>query len=311
MNDKRNFAPEVPELRGRLTRRAFLESTAMAAGSIAALSTQAAEVRLPGRRRSQLEIVDTNVTLSQWPFRRLPLDETSNLVSKLYEHQVIQAWAGSFDALLHKNIGAANARLAEECRKHGRGILVPFGSVNPRLPGWEEELGRCQHQHRMPGIRLYPNYHQYRLDAPAFAKLLDLASDAGLIVQVVISMEDERTQHPLVQVPAVDIKPMLALMEKRPPARIVLLNWFRGIKGELLKNLAASGQVLLDIATVEGVGGVGSVLDQIPARSLAFGSHAPFFYFEAAYLKLRESQLDDHQSWDICAGNARRFSSRT
>src|SRR4029453_14335612 len=75
-------------------------------------------------------IIDTNVNLFNWPFRALKYRDTRTLVAKLKKHRVIEAWAGSFEALLSKDMDGANARLAAECLKHGPGFLIPFGSVN-------------------------------------------------------------------------------------------------------------------------------------------------------------------------------------
>jgi hypothetical protein len=252
-------------------------------------------------------MIDTNVTLSRWPFRRCPLDETPALVAKLREHGVTQAWAGSFDGLLHKDIAAVNSRLADECRKHGDGLLLPFGSMNPKLPDWEDDLRRCAEEHKMRGIRLHPNYHGYKLDDPAFARLLTLASERGLVVQIALSMEDERTQHPLMRVPVVDTAPLLELVKATPKLRLVLLNAFRSVRAEPLLRLAATERVWFEIATLEGVGGVASLIAQISVKQILFGSHAPFFYFESALLKLKESALTESQLAAIREENAKRL----
>jgi predicted TIM-barrel fold metal-dependent hydrolase len=305
MEDREAFG-----LGSSLSRREFLGGAtvvaAAAAGGLLPAPAPAAE------RESRLALagqglVDTNVSLGRWPCRRLPLDETGALLARLRRLGVKQAWAGSFDGLLHKDIGGVNARLAEKCRKHGRGMLVPFGSVNPALPSWEEDLRRCREEHEMPGIRLHPNYHGYKLDDPAFARLLDLAGERGLAVQVVVTMEDERTQHPLTRVPHVDIAPLLTLLSSRPSLRVELLNWWRGVKRPLLPKLAAAGQVYFDIATVEGVGGVANLLGQVPRERVVFGSHAPFFYLESAVLKLKESVLSKQDLAAVQSGNARRL----
>jgi len=231
-------------------------------------------------------------------------DETSPLVAMLRRQSVAQAWAGSFDGLLHKDIGSVNGRLAEECRHHGQGLLVPFGSINPKLPDWEEDLRRCAEEHRMPGIRLHPNYHGYRLDDPHFARLLGLAVKCNLIVQLALGMEDERMMHPLLRVEPVDTAPLADIIKQTRGLRLVLLNALGTLRGQPLLDLIAAGEVCAEISMLEGVGGVANLLKEVPSEQVLFGSHAPLFYFESALLKLKESPLSNEQLRAIRGQNA-------
>lgn len=251
--------------------------------------------------------VDVNVALHRWPFRRLPGDEPAELVARLRARQVTQAWAGSFDALLHRDLAAVNRRLAEDCRAHGAGLLVPFGTVHPLLPDAEEELRRCAEEHRMPGLRLFPNYHGYRLDDPPAVALFRAAAARGLLVQIVVKMEDERTQHPLVRVPSVDLTPLPKLLAEVKGLRLVLLNGPGALNPDQLRAVVSAGPVSLDLAMVEGAGGVGKLLQVVPIERALFGSHFPFFYHESATLKLRESALSPEQEKAIRTENARRL----
>ncbi|HET6573951.1 MAG TPA: amidohydrolase family protein [Fimbriiglobus sp.] len=252
-------------------------------------------------------LIDVNVHLSRWPARRVRGDETKDLVAKLKTHGVVEAWAGNFDGLLHKDIAAVNARLAEECKAHTDVRLVPFGTVNPMLPDWEEDLRRCAEVHRMPGVRLHPNYHGYKLDHPAFAKLLKLATERRLVVTLALLMEDVRMMHRLLQVPNVDPAPLSALVAKMPGLRLVLLNALGVLKGDARVTLLRSGDVSVDIGTLEIVNGVANLLDEVPQERVLFGSHAPLFYFESALLKLKESPLTTAQLQAIREDNARRL----
>jgi predicted TIM-barrel fold metal-dependent hydrolase len=252
-------------------------------------------------------IIDTNVNISRWPFRRLAGDETPDLVARLRKQNVVQAWAGNLDGIMHKDIGGVNARLAAECSTHGKGILAPFGSINPKLPDWQEDVRRCAKDYRMPGIRLHPNYHGYDLKDPVFGELLHLAGANGLIVQLVVAMEDIRTQHPLLRVPPVDLGPLAQVVSDHRSTRLHLLNWWPVLRVERIGKLADAGEIYFDIAMLEGIEGVARLVQEVPAGRVLFGSHSPLFYFEAALLKMQESGLPDVTKAMVFEGNARRI----
>jgi predicted TIM-barrel fold metal-dependent hydrolase len=252
-------------------------------------------------------ITDTNVNLSRWPFRRLAGDDAPDLVARLRKKNVTQAWAGSFDEILHKDIGGVNVRLAADCGTYGKGFLVPFGAVNPKLPGWREDLRRCAEDYRMPGIRLYPNYHGYDLKDPAFADLLHEAGGRGLIVQLVVSMEDIRTQHPLLRMAPVDVSALPQLVKNEPALRLVLLNWSPALRGQRLQPLVDAGAVYFDISTVEGIEGVARLAERLPLERVLFGSNFPLFTLDAALLKMEESGLPGDRKSKILTENAERL----
>jgi predicted TIM-barrel fold metal-dependent hydrolase len=262
------------------------------------------------------DIIDTNVNLFKWPFRRMKYGETKSLVAKLRKHRITKAWAGNFEALFSKSINEVNARLAEECRKNGEGMLLPFGTVNPAWPDWEEDLRRCHEVHRMPGIRLYPTYQTFDLDHPEIPKLMSQASERGLIVQIVGDMEDSRVHHPIVLTRELSFDPLLEIMKKIPKAKVQLLCWNERVSTELLNKLISETSVVLDISWLESVGALGRMIEgnrwwgtasPVPVERFLFGSHAPLYQVEAAVIKLFESPLSLEQMKAVMNVNASRF----
>lgn len=289
--------------------RRELLSGAVAGAVAATLSVEAVSEDAAARPSDARRVIDTNVSLFQWPFRRLPLDQTDELVDKLRERSIEQAWAGSFEGLLHRDVAGVNSRLAETCHLSAKNVLVPFGSVNPTLPDWEEDLRRCHEEHRMPGIRLHPNYHGYSLDDPRFERLLRLASECGLVVQLAAAMEDVRTQHPLLQVADVDLTPLPAVMKRVPKANVLILN--HKVTGAAAMQLLNVPGVSFEISRVNATDGVARVARMLPAGRAVFGTHAPFLIYEASMIKVYESNLSDEESAAVLYRNAEQLLSKS
>jgi predicted TIM-barrel fold metal-dependent hydrolase len=262
------------------------------------------------------KIIDTNVHLLEYPFRKLKYGETPALVKKLQKHRISQAWAGSYEALFHKNIDAVNSRLAEECKKNGKGMLLPFGTVNIAWPDWEEDLRRCHEVYKMPGIRIYPIYQTFDFKHPDFIKLVQEVAKRKMILQVVGDIDDTRNIHPTVQLRVLSFEPLVDVMKKVPDAKVQLIYWNNRVSNKVLERFIQETNVVLDIARIEGNGGVSRLIDgqpwggtaaPVPADRLLFGSHAPYFPVEANLLKLFESPLSTDQLQAIMNKNAIRF----
>jgi predicted TIM-barrel fold metal-dependent hydrolase len=302
MINRRSFVktaviPALPLAAAMISRRA--QSAEQAAGSVPAIP----------------DIIDTNVHLFDWPFRKLKYARTDALVAKLKKHRIVQAWAGSFEAVLQKQLDGVNRRLAEECRTRGQGMLIPIGSVNPAWPDWDEDLRRCHEEYRMPGVRLYPAYHGYTLDHPELARLIADARMRGLLVQIVLRLEDERVHHVATNIPAINVAPLVDVLKKNPQAKVQLINSAGPLLGNNVPALVRETSVTFDIAATEGNGGVGKLIDgknysyrgAIPVDRLLFGSYAPFFPCESALMKLFESPLTLEQLQQLMNANARRL----
>jgi len=276
-----------------MNRRIFLQTTSAA---LAVSSLRAAD---------DARVTDCHVYLGSNPFRSLESENTEAFVKRMMQRGVTELWAGAFEGLLRRDVAEVNRQLAQKCREHA--ILRPCGTINLALPAWEDDMRRCAEDHGMRVIRLHPNYHGHTLETPAFRELLALAAKHRLVVQVVAQMEDERTQHPQVRVPAVDLAPLAAIMREMKEARVMLLNANAAM---VLKHLQDCPNVWLDIAMIEGVGGVENLLKSWPLEKLVFGSFAPVFYWESAQLKMQESALSEQQTQAVRSLNAARLLGR-
>lgn len=253
------------------------------------LTSSAALVASSLQAADETKLTDCHVYLGENPFRKLGAENRDEFIQALSKRGVTDAWTGAFEGLLRRDVASVNLSLARACQGT---MLRPCGTINLALPDWQDDVKRCAEVHGMRIIRLHPNYHAYDLKSPAFRELLALSVQHRLLVQLVVQMEDERTQNPVVRATPVDLQPLPGILQEMKEARVMLLNANAAM---LLRHVQACPNLWLDFAMIEGVGGVENLLKTWPQERLVFGSFAPVFYWESARLKMQESALTQAQ----------------
>jgi len=279
------------------TRRNFLKST-LATASIAACGLARGANR--NVASSDDSITDTHVYTGHWPHQTLQNNTPASLVAALRRNKIKQAWLGTFDALFHKNIAGVNERLAQICSQSDGAMLIPFGAVNPTLPDWEEDIRRCHETFHMRGIRLHPNYHGYKLDDSRFTRLLQLATDRGLIVQLTVALDNEKHLWLNPQPPGVDITPLAKTLATIKGCRVVVSTGTATIEDALIERLDQLNNAYFEFRKEKS-------FNEIPSERIVFGSSGPLHSIESSLTSLKQVGLKDGDMRAIKSDNARRL----
>ncbi|MDA0748388.1 MAG: amidohydrolase family protein [bacterium] len=228
-------------------------------------------------------ILDANAWIGHWPFRQLRHNTARSLIALMDQYEIDRAVVGSVHGIFYRNAHAANEEVAQECRRF-RDRLIPFATLNPTYPGWQEDLTRCAEDLELCGIRLYPAYHGYRLTDGAALELIDAVTELNWAVQIPMRLEDRRQRHLWDQ--AADVSPaeIEAAVSLRPQTRWMVLNGI-GIRG---KNIPQGAHFVMEISRMTAVlqRNIQAFLDSAGPRSLAFGTGMPFTEPAPSFLKL-------------------------
>ena len=162
--------------------------------------------------------------------------------------------------------------------------MIPFFTLNPTYPGWEEELRCCAEVLELRGIRLYPQYHGYRLTDSESVELIEAVTQLGWTVQVPMRIVDRRQRHRWDL--AEDLKPsdFEIVFNRFPSTSWMVLNSL-GLDG---KRLNADANFLIEISRMTSVlqRNIPALIQTAGAQRLAFGTGMPFKAPEPALLKL-------------------------
>ena len=245
---------------------------------------------------------DASTWTGPWPFSFADAHTPRSLAAHLARHGIRRALVSPLDAVFAPAPQPANRTLLAATR--GLRSLVPVPVINPALAGWRDDLAEVAADPRVRAVRLLPNYHDYKLTAPAVDDLIRALGRRRLRLIVQMQLIDHRHEYHAMTIKPVPATDLAALL-KRHGNRPILASGL--MRPDLLKLAPKYPQLLADLSFAEWHDTMEHLLAKVPARQLAFASHTPLLITAAARAKLDTSTLPAPQRAAIAATNLERF----
>jgi uncharacterized protein len=270
---------------------------------------------------AQSERIDLHCYIGHWPFRQLRGATGAGLLAKMDKYGVDRAVVSNVNGIFYQNTQRANEELFETVKTSPR--LIPFAVINPTYAGWKSDLEVCHQKFGVKGLRLYPQYHDYKPTDPRCVELVKLARERGLPVAFSLRLIDDRQRSWLDVDRELTLDDIAAVVREVPDAQYIVLHATLGRESANRRAENAGGSavdvlkkadVLFDTVRASGCGVVGpngydliQGVKEFGAERFAFGTAAPFMDYVSPFLRiLAAKEVDETGKRKIWGGNARR-----
>jgi predicted TIM-barrel fold metal-dependent hydrolase len=251
-------------------------------------------------------IIDVNAYLGHFAFRQLRHNTAASLLALMDSKRIDKAVVSSASAITYRNAQAGNEELVEEVSGHSD-RLIPFAVINPSYAGWQDDLKICHEEFGMAGLRLYPKWHNYQLSSACCRKLVNAATERGMVISIPIRAEDNRQRSWLLNVPDVPLEEIVELVKAHPKARFILLNGIGYTKcplGRKDNGLPSNYAIGLSRLSAVLANEIGQLITNLGAERVMFGTGMPFKYPDPALVKLEVLDASEADKEKIYSKNA-------
>lgn len=243
-------------------------------------------------------LIDVNVSLGNWPFQKFSLDSAGELSKHLESEGISLALVSSIENILYPDPDVYNRLLLEKLRPYS--TLSPVMVLNPTLSNWKERYEEYISSQGIRAIKIFPNYHGYSLSANSMDGFLNEFKGRNIILILQMRLEDERNHYPPLKVSGVDYREIINLAKRFHEVPIICLCPHLIEAISLVKETT---NIYIDISFVETLDTVSSLLKEIPAERVVFGSHTPYLYTRSAVMKIKAEGIAERDRNAIMFGN--------
>lgn len=254
-------------------------------------------------------IIDFNTYLGHYPFRPIRNNDGDGLNRLLEEHSIDKALVSSVSGIYYRDVMKGNMELLDEIGDYGDRFM-PVANINPVYSDGEEDLIRCA-KLGFKGVKLFPGQHNYGLSCGESVRIMRMAAQYGMFVQIPIYVEDLRQRHNMDIMYPVEADEIKEAVIKAPDTVFILSNYPFESYAKTLEGVGHN--VYYDISRMDCLKSnmIGRMIDRYGSEKLLFGTGAPLEYIDVQLVKIHSlTQTGDYSRCDvenICFRNGKKI----
>ena len=249
-------------------------------------------------------IIDVNCFHGHWPFRRIPYRTVHDLRGLMTRAGTRGALLTPMAGVFYKDCLSAVREMLDELEDAAYANMWPVAVVNPAFPGWREDLATTVDEWGCVALRMFPNYHGYRLSDSPSAEMLEAVQERGLPLMISMRVEDERLQHRLARVPPVGPGDIMWVLRSFPEIKLILCEPKPAEIDELRQPVLTHTHACLVTPSRMPQFYLEELVRQVGSQRIMYGTGMPLAYPEGVLQPAQDARLDEEARAAILFGNA-------
>lgn len=251
--------------------------------------------------------IDINCFVGFWPFRRISyrsVNDIRDLMDRTNTHGVLLTPLAS---LFYKDTLSAVSELLEELNVSGHKYMWPIAVINPRFPGWQDDMSIMLDEWGCVAVRLFPNYHAYTLPDTQIADFFVEVQNRDLPLIVSVRMEDERLHHWMMRVEPVSHLDITWLLRSYPDIKTILCGLHPTELDLITDDLLTHSNAYVDTSIRMPQFYMEEMISRLGPERIVYGTAMPLNYPESFLFQLNNAHISEDARQCILCDNASRL----
>lgn len=244
--------------------------------------------------------LDFNGFSGNWPFFKVR-NNTVEKIARLHARCGITGGiVSSLEAIFYQDPYEAELELSRQLQ----GTPYMHAMVlNPKLPGWKDDLKRAVQQLNIKAVRLVTGFQGYTLADPVMEEVTACLREYEFPLIITLRMRDERTMW-MLQPANVEIGELTAYLDKNPDIPTLITHIRAAEVEKLSPQLTARENLFVDISGFkDGLFVLDRMWSDTAAKGhIVYGSGTPLMEMQATTLQIDTALLPDEAKAEMFGG---------